>query len=81
MPRFDLAMITTVEADTYEEACEWLYDFANGLADNEQMPITSEYPGMPTILPTGQRLIVLMPLTPEGATNLHPDFPVPNAND
>lgn len=71
MPRYDLVMITTVEADSFEDACEWLGDWANGVADSEQMFITSEYPGMASLLPGGQRIYALLPVREgENATGL-----------
>jgi hypothetical protein len=68
MPNFDLIMITTVEADTYEDACEWLRGFADGLSDMHGMPITSEYPGMAEHDNDGQRVFYLMPIPADGGS-------------
>lgn len=63
MPKFDLALITTVEADNYDQACAWLAEFANGLADEHGMPFTAEYVGMPDFTLHGkERIIYLLPI-------------------
>lgn len=63
MQRFDLILITTVEADNYKDACAYLEGLADGLADENHMPFTSEHPGMAMIDPvSGNRLFSLLPI-------------------
>lgn len=41
MPKYDMVLITTVEAESFAAAENWLIDFADGLATTEYMPFTA----------------------------------------
>lgn len=62
MPRYDAILITTVYAETPEQAEGFIRDFADGLADSEHAPFTG-------LLDTGdtdnegRRVFYLHPLT------------------
>lgn len=64
MPRYDAILITTVQADSPEQAERFIENFADGLADTEHAPFTGMLDAGDHDN-DGQRVFYLHPLSEE----------------